>query len=42
MEYTALDMDRNDTIDFDGTDRITRVVRDVVAAHSTNVRRTRS
>lgn len=42
MEYTALDMDRNDTIDFAGTDRITRTVRDVVAAHSTNVRRTRS
>ena len=42
VEYTALDMDRNDTIDFDGTDRITRTVRDVVAAHSTNVRRTRS
>ena len=42
VEYTALDMDRNDTIDFDGTDRITRTVRDVVAAHSTSVRRTRS
>jgi RHS repeat-associated protein len=42
MEYSVLDMDRNDTIDFAGTDRITRTVRDVVAAHSTNVRRTRS
>lgn len=42
MEYTALDMDRNDTIDFAGIDRITHTVRDVVAAHSTNVRRTRS
>lgn len=42
VEYTALDMDRDDTIDYDGTDRITRTVRDVVAAHSTNVRRTRS
>lgn len=42
QEYTALDMDRDDTINFDGTDRITRTVRDVAAAHSTNVRRTRS
>ena len=42
VEYTALDMDQNDTIDFGGTDRITQTVRDVAAAHSTNVRRTRS
>lgn len=34
MEYTALDMDRNDTIDFAGTDRITRTVRSVAATPS--------
>ena len=34
VEYEAVDMDRNDTIDFDGTDRITRHVRRVGTAAS--------
>ena len=41
LEYTVLDMNRNSVIDFDGTDRISRSVKDVVASHGTNVRRTR-
>lgn len=34
LEYEAVDMDRNDTIDFAGTDRITRTVRRVGTAAS--------
>lgn len=32
QEYTALDVNQNDTIDFSGSDRISRTVRSVVAA----------
>ena len=42
LAYTALDMDRNDAIDFTGTDRITSTVSDVLANYGTTVRRTRS
>jgi len=41
QEYTATDMDRNDTMDFAGTDRITRTVNDVTTDNGSNVRRTR-
>ena len=40
LEYTAVDMDRNGTIDYNGTDRITRTQRSVVSGHGTTVQRT--
>jgi RHS repeat-associated protein len=39
-EYVAVDMNRNGTIDFAGTDRITRVQRSVVSSQGTVKRRT--
>jgi RHS repeat-associated protein len=39
---TATDSNRNDVIDFNGLDRITTTTNDVVTAHGTVVRRTRS
>ncbi len=39
QEYTAIDLDRNDTIDFSGGDLVTRVVNDVVTDHSVTVQR---
>jgi hypothetical protein len=42
LEYTALDIDRDDVIDFGGTDRITRTVRDVLPNHGYNVQRTQT
>lgn len=36
-EYTAIDMDRNDAIGTNGTDRITRTIRDVISHYGTNV-----
>jgi RHS repeat-associated protein len=42
LAYTAIDMNRNGTIDFSGTDRITQTTNDIIADHSTNVRRTRT
>jgi RHS repeat-associated protein len=41
-EYTCLDSNRNDVIDFSGQDRITQTLNDVVSAHGTNVLRTRT
>ncbi|MEI6785350.1 MAG: type IV secretion protein Rhs, partial [Verrucomicrobiota bacterium] len=38
-EYSALDLDRNNQIDYGGTDRITRTVSDVVSDHGYTVRR---
>lgn len=40
QEYTAVDLDRNDTIDFSGGDLITRFVNDVVTDHGVTVLRT--
>ena len=40
LETTAIDMDQNGQIDFDGTDRITQMENSVVTAHGTTVRRT--
>jgi len=40
--YAAMDSNRNDTIDFNGLDRITQTTNDVVDAHGTTVRRTRT
>jgi YD repeat-containing protein len=37
LEYTCIDSNRNDTIDFGGLDRITQSTREVASAHSTNV-----
>ncbi len=37
---TALDLDRDGVIDFDGTDRITRTTRSFLTAHATTVERT--
>jgi RHS repeat-associated protein len=44
LQYTAVDMDRHDTIDLGGTDRITQTTNDVVynSALGANVRRSRS
>jgi hypothetical protein len=42
LAYTAVDSNRNDVIDFSGLDRITQTTNDVLASHSTNVRRTRT
>jgi len=42
LEFTAVDMDRDDLIDFDGTDRIVRTTNEVVAAHGTYVRRSQT
>lgn len=39
QEVTALDMDRNGTIDYAGTDRITKTVRNVTQHSGTTVRR---
>ena len=36
---TAIDLDRDGTIDFDGTDRITRTTTEYLAAHGTTVER---
>jgi RHS repeat-associated protein len=41
QEYTAIDIDRNDTIDFNGTDRITRTLNDFTTDNGANVRRSR-
>ena len=41
-EYTVLDLDRNNQIDYAGSDRITRTVIDVVADHGYTVRRTQT
>ena len=41
-EYTAVDLDRNNQIDYGGADRITRTVSDVVADHGYTVRRTQT
>lgn len=40
--YTVTDMNRNDTIDFGGTDRISFATNDVVSDHGVDVRRTRN
>jgi RHS repeat-associated protein len=40
QEYSALDMNRNDAIDVNGTDRITRTQNQVATAHGTTVRQT--
>lgn len=44
VEYTATDMDQNSTLDFSGTDRITRAISDVLhdSALNADVRRTRT
>jgi RHS repeat-associated protein len=42
VEYTALDLNTNNVIDFAGTDRITQTLSDVVSNHGCNVRRTRT
>lgn len=42
LAYTAVDMNRNGTIDFSGSDRITQTTNDVTTDHSTTVRRTRN
>ncbi|HSH92936.1 MAG TPA: hypothetical protein VK968_02185, partial [Roseimicrobium sp.] len=42
VEYGVLDMDRDGVIDFDGTDRITQTVSDVVASHGFDVIRSRT
>ncbi len=44
LEYTALDTNRNNTIDFSGTDRITRTVNDVLynSTYGVNVRRSQT
>ncbi|HEY5912156.1 MAG TPA: RHS repeat-associated core domain-containing protein [Verrucomicrobiae bacterium] len=39
---SAIDIDQDDIIDFDGTDRITFITNDVLSAHGTNVRRTQT
>jgi RHS repeat-associated protein len=42
QEYSGLDMDRDDVIDFDGTDRVTRSVTDVVSFLGVDSLRARS
>jgi RHS repeat-associated protein len=42
VEYTAVDVDQDATIDFNGLDRVTQTVRDVTTISSVNVRRTRT
>ena len=42
LAYTAIDTNQNGIIDFDGSDRITSTISDVVADHGVNVRRTRT
>src|SRR5262249_27153071 len=42
VEYTCTDLNQNGTIDFSGTDRITRTVTDVLTDFGTNVLRTRT
>jgi len=42
LAYTAIDMDRNGTIDFGGTDRITWTTNDVTTVNGVNVRRSRT
>jgi RHS repeat-associated protein len=42
LEYTATDMDRDGTIDFNGTDRITQTVRTVTSNNALNVQQTRT
>ncbi|MBI4657882.1 MAG: RHS repeat protein, partial [Verrucomicrobia bacterium] len=42
LEYTALDVNRNDFIDLNGPDRITRTFSDVISNYGTMVRRTRA
>ena len=41
LEFSCVDSNRNDRIDFDGQDRIRRTLIDIVDAHGTTVRRTR-
>jgi RHS repeat-associated protein len=41
LDYTATDMNTNGVIDFDGTDRITETVNDVLVDKGTTVNRTR-
>jgi RHS repeat-associated protein len=40
LEYTAIDMDQNGSIDFAGMDRITRTTNTVTTAHGATVRQT--
>jgi hypothetical protein len=40
QEVSAMDFDRDDTIDYAGMDRITKTTREIVAAHGTDVVRT--
>jgi RHS repeat-associated protein len=42
LAYTAIDMNRNNVIDFSGTDRINQTTNDVIIDHSTTVRRVRN
>jgi RHS repeat-associated protein len=42
LEYTAIDMNTNGVVDFDGTDRITGSISDVLDDNGAVVRRTRS
>jgi YD repeat-containing protein len=42
LEYTVRDLNQNATIDFTGTDRISRTTSDVITNYGTTVRRTRS
>jgi RHS repeat-associated protein len=42
LEYAAMDMDRNGRIDLNGSDRVTRILRDYVTSHGATVRRTRT
>jgi len=42
LTYTAIDMDQNSVIDFDGTDRITCTTNDIVTDHGKSVRRTQT
>ena len=42
LAYTAIDLDRDNQINWSGTDRITQTLNDVIANHGTNVRRTRT
>jgi S-adenosylmethionine/arginine decarboxylase-like enzyme len=42
LEYRAVDLNQNSTIDLSGTDRITQTVRDVTTYSGTDVQRTRT
>ena len=42
LAFNAIDMNRNGTIDFSGSDRITQTTNDVITDHSTTVNRTRN